>query len=203
MSRSLQTASLLLVAPVLLSFSACSTPYSQTYAYQKTPFKVVTLKDGTRVLQKGYVFEPYEQQAIARAEIDKEKREADRLRLAAQRSEKMSADKIGSDSSSLKMDSGLGGGLSGASSIPGLDAPAGAPSMSGGGIPGLDSGASMGGASMGGASMGGASMGGASMGGASMGGASMGGAGTMAPAGGMTPAPTAPKPGAPAMLPGL
>jgi hypothetical protein len=198
MRRFLQTASLYLVAPALLSLSACSTPYSQTYSYQKTPFKVVTLKDGTRVLQKGYVFEPYEQQAQARAEIDKEKREAERMRLAAQRSEKMSADKIGADSASLKMDSGLGGGLSGASSIPGLDSPAAAPAMSGGGIPGLDSGASMGGASMGGASMGGASMGGASMGGASM-----EGAGTMAPAGGMAPAPTAPKPGAPAMLPGL
>jgi hypothetical protein len=77
MSRSLQTASLIFLAPVLLGLTACNTPYSQTYSYQKTAFKVVTLKDGTRVLQKGYVFEPYEQQAMDRAEIDKGKREAD------------------------------------------------------------------------------------------------------------------------------
>ncbi len=212
MSRSLPTASLLLLAPVLLSFSSCDTPYSRTYAYQKTAFAVVTQKDGKRVLQKSYTFEPYEQAALARAEIDTAKREADRLRAAAQTSQKSSADGLPTDSPSLRMDSGLSSsgvsaGLGATSaSIPGLDAPASA-SMSGSSMsmsatPGMES--SMSGSSM--SSMSGASMSGASMAAPAMSGASMEGSSMMAAPAGMAPtAPTTPatKPAASTMLPGL
>jgi hypothetical protein len=203
MSRSFPIASLLLAAPAMLSFTSCDTVYSRTYAYQKTSFAVVTKKDGTKVLQKSYAFEPFEQAAMARAEMDKEKREADRLRIAAQSSQKMSADKIGTDSPSLKMDSGLGdasaGGLSSSSSaaIPGLDAPAASASMSGAAasVPGMDS------ASMSGASMTTPSMATPSMSGASMAPA-MDGSSMMTPS---SPAPAAATPAKPAttMLPGL
>ncbi len=185
MSRSFPFASLLLLAPLAVGLSACDTVYSKTYSYQKTQFAVVTLKDGTRVLQKSYVFQPHEQLAKMNAEANKQQQEVDRLRMAAQKSQKTSADMIGSDAGGLRMDSGLtsGGaslssplGMGGSSSIPGLDAPAAAPSMSGG-IPGMDS----------------PSMSGSMA--PSMSGSSMEGATMTAPA-------TAPKP-APSMLPGL
>jgi len=193
MNRSLPIASLFLAAPVLLGFTSCDTVYSRTYSYQKTEFAVVTKGDGTKVLQKSYQFEPYEQVALARAEIDKEKRQADRLRITAQSSQKMSADRIGTDAPSLRMDSGLDSGLGAlggsSSSIPGLDAPASSPSMSTG-IPGLDTPSMSAAPSMSGAP--------------AMSGASMEGSSMMAPASGMAPAPAAgaAKP-ASTMLPGL
>ncbi len=205
MSRFLPTASLLLLTPTVLLLNACDTVYSKTYAYQKTQFAVVTTKGGKKVLQKSYVFEPYEQQALARAEVDKEKREVDRLRSMAQSSKPGGA--MGGASAGLRMDSGLDssassplgmGSTAPGGAIPGLDAPSmSGSSMSGasmsGAIPGLDT------PSMSGASMA-PSMSGASMA-PSMSGSTMEGASMTAPAAGAAPA-GAPKP-ATTTLPGL
>lgn len=199
MSRSFPIASLLLAAPAMLSFTSCDTVYSRTYSYQKTSFAVVTKKDGSLVIDKSYVFQPYERDAKARAEMDKEKREADRLRMAAESSQKMSADKIGTDAPSLKMDSGL------------ADIPSAATPTSSASIPGLDAPSVSAPASTPGMAMDGASMSGASMSTPSMSGAStapaMDGSSMTTPS--MTPSAPAAAPGAapakPAatMLPGL
>ena len=206
MSRSLPSAALLLVSPLLLVFSGCDTIYSNNYSYQKTKFLVVKDSAGNNQIKSSYTFQPYEQQALARAEVDRQRGEAERLSLAARNSEKVNADRMATDSPALKLDSGLGGlppvgagGMGGSSSIPGLDSmSSGASSMSSGSIPGLDS--SMSGSSMSGSSMSGSApapsptMGGGMMGASMDGGMSSG----------ATPAPaSAPKPAAPAMLPGL
>jgi len=201
MSRSLPSAALLLVSPLLLMLSGCDTIYSNNYAYQKTKFMVVKDSAGNNRIKSSYSFQPYEQQALARAEVDRQRGEAERLSLAARNSEKVNADRMATDSPALKLDSGLGGlppagagGMGGSSSIPGLDSmSSGASSMSSGSIPGLDS--SMSGSSMSGSAPTPApTMGGGMMGAPMDGGMSSGAA----------PAPaSAPKPAAPAMLPGL
>ncbi len=211
MSRSLPSAALLLVSPLLLVFSGCDTIYSNNYSYQKTKFMVVKDSAGNNLLKSSYTFQPYEQQALARAELDKQRGEAERMSLAARNSEKVNADRMATDSPALKLDSGLGGlppagaggmgGLGGSSSIPGLDSmSSGSSSMSSGSIPGLDS--SMSGSSMSGSSMSGAA--GAAPAPASTMGGMMGASmdGGMSPAAAPAPA-AAPKPAAPAMLPGL
>jgi hypothetical protein len=210
MSRSLPSAALLLVSPLLLVLSGCDTIYSNNYSYQKTKFMVVKDSAGNNQIKSSYVFQPYEQQALARAEVDRQRGEAERLSLAARNSEKVNADRMATDSPALKLDSGLGGlppvgaggmgGLGGtSSSIPGLDSmSSGASSMSSGSIPGLDS--SMSGSSMSGSSMSGAAPAPASTMSGGMMGASMEGGMSS----GAAPAPaSAPKPAAPAMLPGL
>lgn len=155
MSRFLRSSALLLLAPLALGLTGCDTVYSNTYAYQKTNFAMVTLKNGKRELVKSYAFEPYEQHALAKAEADKEKAEVERLRMAAQSNLKTSADQTGAG---LIMDSGLGAssssplGMGGAGGIPGLDGPSSSPSMSGG-IPGLDATPSMSGGAMDGGMM--------------------------------------------------
>lgn len=159
MSRFLPSSALLLAAPLAflsLGLTGCDTVYSSTYAYQKTNFAMVTLKNGKRELAKSYAFEPYEQHALAKAEAEKEKAEVERLRMAAQSNLKTSADQP-SGGAGLTMDSGLGAsssplGMGGSGGIPGLDAPAASPSMSGG-IPGLDATPSMSGAAMDGGMM--------------------------------------------------
>ena len=206
MSRSLPSAALLLVSPLLLVFSGCDTIYSNNYSYQKTKFLVVKDSAGNNQIKSSYTFQPYEQQALARAEVDRQRGEAERLSLAARNSEKVNADRMATDSPALKLDSGLGGlppvgagGMGGSSSIPGLDSmSSGASSMSSGSIPGLDS--SMSGSSMSGSSMSGSAPAPAPTMGGGMMGASMDGGMSS----GATPAPaSAPKPAAPAMLPGL
>ncbi|NBV33466.1 MAG: hypothetical protein EBR81_06690 [Proteobacteria bacterium] len=206
MSRSLPSAALLLVSPLLLVFSGCDTIYSNNYSYQKTKFMVVKDSAGNNQIKSSYTFQPYEQQALARAEVDRQRGEAERLSLAARNSEKVNADRMATDSPALKLDSGLGGlppvgagGMGGSSSIPGLDSmSSGASSMSSGSIPGLDS--SMSGSSMSGSSMSGSAPAPATTMGGGMMGASMDGGMSS----GATPAPaSAPKPAAPAMLPGL
>ncbi|MEI7774808.1 MAG: hypothetical protein WCK17_08530 [Verrucomicrobiota bacterium] len=206
MSRSLPSAALLLVSPLLLVFSGCDTIYSNNYSYQKTKFMVVKDSAGNNQIKSSYTFQPYEQQALARAEVDRQRGEAERLSLAARNSEKVNADRMATDSPALKLDSGLGGlppvgagGMGGSSSIPGLDSmSSGASSMSSGSIPGLDS--SMSGSSMSGSSMSGSAPAPAPTMGGGMMGASMDGGMSS----GATPAPaSAPKPAAPAMLPGL
>jgi len=197
---------LLLVSPLLLVFSGCDTIYSNNYSYQKTKFLVVKDSAGNNQIKSSYTFQPYEQQALARAEVDRQLGEAERLSLAARNSEKVNADRMATDSPALKLDSGLGGlppvgagGMGGSSSIPGLDSmSSGASSMSSGSIPGLDS--SMSGSSMSGSSMSGSAPAPAPTMGGGMMGASMDGGMSS----GATPAPaSAPKPAAPAMLPGL
>ena len=206
MSRSLPSAALLLVSPLLLVFSGCDTIYSNNYSYQKTKFLVVKDSAGNNQIKSSYTFQPYEQQALARAEVDRQRGEAERLSLAARNSEKVNADRMATDSPALKLDSGLGGlppvgagGMGGSSSIPGLDSmSSGASSMSSGSIPGLDS--SMSGSSMSGSSISGSAPAPAPTMGGGMMGASMDGGMSS----GATPAPaSAPKPAAPAMLPGL
>lgn len=158
MSLPLKPVSVLLMSPLLLGLTSCDTVYSRSYSYEKTQFLVTKQAGGKTLVQKGYAFEPIEQVALARADIEKEKRETERLRLASQRSEKAGADRIGTDSPALRLDSGLDAGTSlsgmggsmpsGGGSIPGLDSPpskSGASSM-GGSIPGLDSAPSMSGA---------------------------------------------------------
>ena len=211
MSRSLPSAALLLVSPLLLVFSGCDTIYSNNYSYQKTKFMVVKDSAGNNQIKSSYTFQPYEQQALARAEVDRQRGEAERLSLAARNSEKVNADRMATDSPALKLDSGLGGlppagagGMGGSSSIPGLDSmSSGASSMSSGSIPGLDS--SMSGSSMSGSSMSGSSMSGAAPAPAStMSGGMMGASMDGGMSSGAAPAPaSAPKPAAPAMLPGL
>lgn len=187
------------MSPLLLGLTSCDTVYSRSYSYEKTHFLITKQPGGKTLVQKGYNYEPVEQIALARADIEKEKRETERLRLASQRSEKAGADRIGTDSPALRLDSGLdsgsslsgmGGGMSsGGGSIPGLDAaPSGAAasSMSGATIPGLDAAPSMSGAMSGAPSMSGAP--------------AMDGA--MAPSMAPAPTPGAAKP-ATTMLPGL
>jgi len=220
MSRSLPCAAVILVSPLLLALSGCDTIYSNTYSYQKTKFMVVKDTAGNNVLKSSYVFQPYEQQALERAEIDKQRGEAERMSKMARDSAKVNVDRMASEAPGLKNDSGLGGlppmgagGMSGSSSIPGLES-----SMSSGtSIPGLEP--SMTGTNMSGAS----SMTGSSMSGsAAPASAPMQGAGSMQSdsmqggmmqggmmqgstmEGSMAPAPAAaPKPPATTMLPGL
>jgi hypothetical protein len=125
--------------PVLLGLGACKTVYSDVYSYRKNSFK------------------PYERDALAKAELEREKMDAQRQRKASSAAD-------GSDASgmqggaSLQMDSGLGGGASlggieglggGGGTIPGLDGMSASPAPAG--IPGMDAG--MGGAPMGGGAM--------------------------------------------------
>jgi hypothetical protein len=210
MSTSSKSVYALLMSPFLLGLTSCDTVYSRSYSYEKTHFLIAKQPGGKTLVQKGYNFDPVEQVALARADIEKEKRETERLRMATQRSDKAGIDRMGTDSPALKldsgldsapglkMDSGLGSGSSlsgmGGGTIPGLDpSPAkSASSMSGATIPGLDSAPSMSGAP---AMSGAPSMSGAP----AMDGAM---APSMAPSMTPAPAPGAPKPAA-TMLPGL
>ena len=159
MSLPLKPVYMLLMSPLVLGLTSCDTVYSRSYSYEKTQFLITKQAGGKTLVQKGYNFEPIEQIALARADIEKEKRETERLRLASQRSEKAGADRVGTDSPALRLDSGLDAGSSlggmggsmpsGGASIPGLDSPpskTGASAMGGGSIPGLDSAPSMSGA---------------------------------------------------------
>jgi hypothetical protein len=129
------------LTPVLLGLGACKTVYSDVYSYRKNSFK------------------PYERDALAKAELEREKMDAQRQRKASSAADESDAAGM-SGGASLQMDSGLGGGASlggieglggGGGTIPGLDgmSAAPAPAPAAGGIPGMDAG--MGGAAMGGA----------------------------------------------------
>jgi hypothetical protein len=125
---------------VLFGLGACKTVYSDVYSYRRNSFK------------------PYERDALAKAELEREKMDAQRQRKASSAAD-------GSDAAgmpggaSLQMDSGLGGGSSlggieglggGGGTIPGLDGTSATPAAAPAGIPGMDAGM---GAGMGGGAM--------------------------------------------------
>ena len=129
------------LTPVLLGLGACKTVYSDVYSYRKNSFK------------------PYERDALAKAELEREKMDAQRQRKASSAADESDAAGM-QGGASLQMDSGLGGGASrggneglggGGGTIPGLDGMSASPTSAPAGIPGMDAG--MGGASMGGGAM--------------------------------------------------
>ena len=129
MSNANRLSLLAALTPVLLGMGACKTVYSDVYSYRKNSFK------------------PYERDALAQAELDRDKLEAQRQRKAANASEKADADGM-QGGASLQMDSGLGGGSlggieglgGGGGTIPGLDGMGAAPAAAPAGIPGMDAG---------------------------------------------------------------
>ena len=137
MSNANRLSLLAALTPVLLGLGACKTVYSDVYSYRKNSFK------------------PYERDALAQAELDRDKLEAQRQRKAANASEKADADGM-QGGASLQMDSGLGGGSlggieglgGGGGTIPGLDGMGATPAAAPAGIPGMDAG--MGGGMQGG-----------------------------------------------------
>ena len=127
------------LTPVLLGLGACKTVYSDVYSYRKNSFK------------------PYERDALAKAELEREKMDAQRQRKASSAADESDAAGM-QGGASLQMDSGLGGGASlggieglggGGGTIPGLDGMSASPAPAG--VPGMDAG--MGGAAMGGGAM--------------------------------------------------
>ena len=73
MSLPLKPVHALLMSPLLLGLTSCDTVYSRSYSYEKTQFLITKQPGGKTLLQKGYNFEPVEQAALARADIEKEK----------------------------------------------------------------------------------------------------------------------------------
>ena len=142
MALAIRLSLLAALTPALLGLGACKTVYSDVYSYRKNSFK------------------PYERDALAKAELEREKMDAQRQRKATNASEQSDAGGL-QGGASLQMDSGLGGaslggieGLGGGGgTIPGLDGMGAAPAPAG--IPGMDAGM---GAGMGGGAMGGGAM---------------------------------------------
>lgn len=136
MSRATSFPLLAALAPVLLGLGACKTVYSDVYSYRKNSFK------------------PYERDALAKAELEREKMDAQRQRKASSASDESDAAGM-QGGASLQMDSGLGGGASlggieglggGGGTIPGLDGMSASPAPAPAGVPGMDAG--MGGGAM-------------------------------------------------------
>ena len=73
----------LFLITLFLFSEGCSTMYTNTYRYNKPTFIIVNKIDGTIELRKSYIFVPYEQITAARAAIDKEKQDMEKVSRAA------------------------------------------------------------------------------------------------------------------------